>query len=519
MIRLENLSKSFGDKIILDQISYHFPQGERIALVGANGQGKTTLLNIMTNLDESDGGSVTRPKAMRLAFLSQSPTPNPAPTLRQECMSGHKEISELQRQMDEILHRMAQDYCEEDYHVYEELLKTFENSNGYQLEGTAEKVLLGLGFKPDQLDQHPSLLSGGWRMRLELAKVLVAKPDFLILDEPTNHLDLPSIEWLETYLLSFSGTLLFVSHDRAFLNALGTITLYLNRGQIQTYAGNFDDFLEQKDQNAKTQEAAVKKLAKQQAHMQRFVDRFRAKASKVGQVGSRLKMIERLQNVLEGMPTEASAAKIHIPRLNIPKSGRDVAIFEKVSVGYDRPLIRDLHLNVQRGQKIAIVGANGIGKSTLLKTIAGAIPHLSGDLKVGHNVKIGFYTQDAADLLEKKRTVIDTLKHANPELSEQMCRAMLGAFLYKGNDLLKMVRVLSGGERSRLALCCLLAQEPNCLLLDEPTNHLDLSSSQVLAEMLSQYTGTVILVSHDRDFVQQAANSIIEIDGQGKAWF
>lgn len=516
MIRLENLSKSFGDKAILNQINYHFPQGERIALVGANGQGKTTLLNIMTGLDESDRGSVVKPKSMRMAFLSQSPNSDPSPTIRQECMSGHKEVFQIQKEMDEILHRMEVNYCEEDYHNYENLLKVFENNNGYQLEGMAEKILLGLGFKPEQLDLHPSILSGGWRMRLELAKVLVAKPDFLILDEPTNHLDLPSIEWLETYLLNFTGTLLFVSHDRAFLNALSTITVYLNRGQVQPYAGNFDDFLEQKDQNAKTQEASLKKVAKQQAHMQRFVDRFRAQPTKAGQVGSRLKMIERLNNVMEGMPTEAAAAKIHIPKLNFTQSGRDVATLEKVNVGYDRPLMRDLFLNVQRGQKIAIVGANGIGKSTLLKTIGGTIPHLSGDLQVGHNVKIGFFTQDAAELLDKQKTVLDTLKHANPELSEQMCRALLGAFLFKGNDLLKLVRVLSGGERSRLALGCLLAQEPNCLLLDEPTNHLDLSSAQVLAEMLSQYKGTVIFVSHDRDFVGQAATSIIEIDEKGK---
>jgi ATP-binding cassette subfamily F protein 3 len=511
MIRLENLSKSFADKIILNKVHYHFPQGERIALVGANGAGKTTLLNIITGIDESDSGLVIKPREMCLAFLPQAFNANPETTLRLECMAGHQDLHHLQRHMTEILQRMEVNYCEEDYHTYEGLLSAFEHKGGYQLEGLAEKILLGLGFKPEQLDQHPTVLSGGWRMRLELAKVLVAKPDFLILDEPTNHLDLPSIEWLEMYLQDYQGTLLFVSHDRAFLNRLATITVYLNQGQMQPFAGNFDDFLESRQQTQKTQEATLKKINKQKAHMQRFVDRFRAQPTKAGQVGSRMKMIERLQNVMDGMPAEATPPKIHFPKLQFPQSGKDVLTLKGLTVGYTKPLIRNLTVSIQRGQRLAIVGANGIGKSTLLKTIGGVLAPLSGDVVHGHNVQMGFYTQEAADQMDKKQSVFNTLAHANTALSEQMCRAVLGALLFKGNDLAKLVGVLSGGERSRLALACLLAQLPNFLLLDEPTNHLDMVSLEVLAEMLCHYTGTVIFVSHDRYLIEQVATSVIEV--------
>ncbi|MEI8295941.1 MAG: ABC-F family ATP-binding cassette domain-containing protein, partial [Alphaproteobacteria bacterium] len=419
--------------------------------------------------------------------------------------------------MTEILQRMEVNYCEKDYHEYEVHLSAFENSGGYQLEGLAEKILLGLGFKQEQLDSHPSVLSGGWRMRLELAKVLVAKQDFLILDEPTNHLDLPSIEWLEVYLQGYQGTLLFVSHDRSFLNRLATITLYLNQGAMKPFAGNFDDFLEQRQQTQKTQDAALKKTAKQKAHMQSFVDRFRAQPTKAGQVGSRMKMIARLQNVMDGMPCEVNPPKIHFPKLQFPQSGKDVLALKSLSVGYTKPLIRNLTASVQRGQRLAVVGANGIGKSTLLKTIGGVIAPISGEIVHGANVKIGFYTQEAADQMDKKQSVYNTLLHANTSLSEQMCRAILGAMLFKGNDLAKLVGVLSGGERSRLALACLLAQLPNFLLLDEPTNHLDMVSLEVLADMLCQYTGTVIFVSHDRYLIEQVATSVIEVgDGPAK---
>lgn len=516
MIRLENLSKAYADKVILNSVQYHFPEGERIALFGANGQGKTTLLNIITGLEERDQGQVIKPKAMKLAFLPQSPSANPQPTILQECMAGDKALHTWQVQMNDLIHRMETNYCDADYETYEHVLKSFENNGGYQWEGMAEKILLGLGFKADQLQEHPQTLSGGWRMRLELAKILLAKPDFMILDEPTNHLDLPSIEWLESYLQNFPGTLLFVSHDRSFLNNLATIVLNLNRGKLQAYVGNFDDFIHQRDQNATTQEATRKKIAQQQAHMQSFVDRFRAKASKASQVGSRVKMIEKLETLLGHHEAESPDQTMHFPKLTIIPSGKDVITLKDLHIGYQTPLIKSLNLSIQRGQRLAVVGANGIGKSTFLKTLASTIQPLGGEVKYGHQVKMGFFTQDAADRLAKNLSVFETMRLSNTELVESTYYALLGSFLFKGNSIAKMVSVLSGGERSRLALCCLLAQTPNFLLLDEPTNHLDLASTQILAEWLRQYPGTVVFVSHDRDFVEQVATRIVEFDARGK---
>ncbi len=516
MIRLENISKSFADKVILDRVHYHFPQGERIALFGANGQGKTTLLNMITGLEEMDQGQVIKPKAMKLAFLPQSPGLNPQETILKECMAGDQQLHQWQEEMNELIHRMETNYCDADYERYENILKAFENSGGYQWEGLAEKILLGLGFKTEQLQDHPQTLSGGWRMRLELAKILLANPDFMILDEPTNHLDLPSIEWLESYLMTFPGTLLFVSHDRSFLNSLATVVLYLNRGRLQAYTGNFDDFVHQRDQNAQTQEATRKKILQQQAHLQRFVDRFRAKASKAAQASSRVKMIQKLETLLGNEGPEDRQETLHFPKLTIIPSGKDVVDLKDLHIGYNAPLIKSLNLSIQRGQRLAVVGANGIGKSTFLKTLASTIPPLSGEVRYGHQVKMGFFTQDAADKLAKNLSVFDTIKSSNGDLADSTYFALLGSFLFKGNSMAKMVSVLSGGERSRLALCCLLAQTPNFLLLDEPTNHLDLASTQVLAEWLRQYSGTVVFVSHDRDFVDHVATRIVEFDGKGK---
>lgn len=516
MIRIDKISKAYGDRVLLNSLSYHFPQKERIALVGANGQGKTTLLNIISGLDYADDGQIISPTEMRMAFLPQSFSENPQSTILQECLSGHDHLFKLKVRMDEILHRMAENYCEKEFEEYDKILKAYENGEGYQLEGIAEKIILGLGFTKEQLEAHPTTLSGGWRMRLELAKVLIAKPDFLILDEPTNHLDMPSIEWLENYLLSFQGTLLLVSHDKEFLNNLATITVYLNRGKIQAFTGNFDDFLEQKDQTKATQEAAVRKIKTQQSHMQSFVDRFKAKASKARQAQSRMKMIAKLDSVLSGINVEEDSPTIHIPKLTYPPSGKDVVDLREVAIGYTRPLVSKINVLIRRGQKIAIVGANGMGKSTLLKTICGTQNILEGEMFFGHNVRMGVYTQDAADRMDKKQTVFDTLRTANQELTEQMSRAMLGAFLFKGNDLAKKVGVLSGGERSRLALCCLLSKQPNFLLLDEPTNHLDMASIEILAEMLDQYPGTVIFVSHDRHFVEEVAETVFEVSPKGR---
>jgi ATP-binding cassette subfamily F protein 3 len=513
MIRIEKISKKYADQQVLTQVTYHFPEKERIALIGANGQGKTTLLNILTGLDEADDGQVITPKNFRLAFLPQSYNEHPKNTLLSECLSGHKDLFSYREKIEECLKMMGEEYSEEIFEAYEKVLALYEANGGYQIEGNAEKILIGLGFKEESLQRHPSELSGGWRMRLELAKILISDPDLIILDEPTNHLDLPSIEWLESYLINFKGTLLFVSHDRVFLNNLSTLTLHLNKGQLREYKGNFDSFLRQRELLKAGQEATIKKLEQQKQHMQKFVDRFRAKSSKAAQAQSRIKMIQRIDESLGGISMEEEAGTFHLPKLTYPKSGKEILKMEKAALGYSEPLLSNVFLHLMRGQKIGLIGANGIGKSTLLKTVAGIIPLLKGEMSVGANLKIEFYTQEAAEKIKSQDTVLETLRIENPLLTEQELRALLGAFLFKGNDLLKKTRILSGGERARLVFACIFGRLPNFILMDEPTNHLDMMSKDVLAEMLRHYPGTVLFVSHDRSFVEHVADDVMEIEG------
>lgn len=512
MIRIEKISKKYADQQVLTQLTYHFPEKERIALIGANGQGKTTLLNILTKLEEPDEGQVISPKNFRLAFLPQSYNEHPRSTLLEECLSGHKELFFYREKIEESLQKMGEQYSEETFEAYEKALNLYEVNGGYQVEGKAEKILLGLGFKESDLQKGPQELSGGWRMRLEIAKILIADPDLIILDEPTNHLDLPSIEWLENYLVQFKGTLLFVSHDRVFLNNLSTITLHLHKGQLREYKGNFDSFLKQKELLKAGQEATIRKLEHQKQHMQKFVDRFKAKASKAAQAQSRMKMIQRIDDSLEGVSVEEEARSFHLPKLAYPKSGKEILKMEEVTIGYTQPLLSHVFLHLMRGQKIGLIGANGIGKSTLLKTIAGMIPPLKGQITLGTDLKTEFYTQEAAEKIKSQETVLATLRTENPALTEQELRALLGAFLFKGNDLSKKTRVLSGGERARLVFACIFGRLPNFILMDEPTNHLDMMSKDVLAEMLRHYPGTVFFVSHDRDFVEHVADDVMEIE-------
>lgn len=516
MLRIQNISKAYGDKVLFKEISYHFPEGEKVALVGANGQGKTTLLNIMTGRDYADSGEISKPKEAMVAYLPQSPNPTPASSLLVECLSGHETAYKLKQEMDRLLQNMEQNYQESDLEKYTAALTQFENLGGYELEGRAEQILLGLGFKREQLDVSPLTLSGGWRMRVELAKILLSAPDFMILDEPTNHLDLPSIEWLEEFLQAYKGTIVFVSHDQEFLNNVATITLYLNKGILKAFAGNFNAFLKQKESQEQTALAAAKKIELQKAHMQSFVDRFKAKATKAKQAQSRMKMIERLDEVLSGITIDQSVQRIHFPRIEIPNSPKDVLGCEEMIIGYQSPLSKKIKLKFNKGEKIAIIGRNGIGKSTFLKTICDEISPLSGSYKLGEGIKIGYYAQESAELLDPNLSVLETIRKYAPALSEQDHRGILGCFMFKGQDPLKRVKVLSGGEKSRLVMAGLIAQKPNLLIFDEPTNHLDMLSCEILAKMLDEYKGTCCVVSHNRHFIDMFANVIIDVSAEGK---
>lgn len=517
MIFLQNLTKKYAARAILTNVTYHFPERERIALVGPNGAGKTTLLNIISGLEEPDEGSVTKPKKIAIGYLPQDPNPFPKSTLLEECMAGAYGLCEIRLKRDEALTQMAENYSDalfEDYESYEE---AYQKRGGYALESEARSYLIGLGFKAAQFERSPLELSGGWRMRLELARTLINKPDFLVLDEPTNHLDLPSMVWLERFLETFQGTLLFVSHDRDLLNRLSTVTLHLQKGVLTPYKGNFDSFLEQYELKQLQSEATSKNIRVRYEQIERFCDRFRARPSKAAQVRSRMKMLARLRSLEETIVHEEEPPQMSLTLTMGAPSGKHVLTLKDGAIGYRSPLATRLFLKVERGQRIAIIGANGIGKSTLLKTIAGEIPLLKGELTLGNNVVIGYYAQEQVHTLDPKKTVLENVM-SQGNISENQARSVLGGVLFQKEDVFKKTNVLSGGEKSRLGLSCLLVQKANFLLLDEPTNHLDMASTEVLASSLEDFKGTLLFVSHNRSFINHVATHVFAMtyDGRGE---
>lgn len=517
MIFLQSLSRRFGDRYVFKDVTYHFPDKARIALVGANGAGKSTLLNILCELDEPDDGTVIRPGNLRLGYLPQEPNPHPKDTILEEALSGGGEVYALHHELQAALQEMESNYSDQVYEKYEKIEKRYQDLDGYALEADAKAILIGLGFHHDQFENHPKTLSGGWRMRLELTKMLIKRPNFLILDEPTNHLDLPSMIWLEDYLQDFMGTLVFVSHDRALLNRLSNHTLHLKGGVLTPYKGNFDAFLETYEMKNLQNEQMAKNLQSRAQHIEKFVSRFRSKPTKARQVQSRLKMLEKIKVLEDSIDFNTPDAEVAIPLKPPPPSGRVVLTVADLFVGYDKPLVKKMGFRVERGQKIAIIGANGIGKSTLLKTIAGKIPPLAGEIKWGHNVLMQFFAQEQLDVFDPKRTALENLMSSAPDMSEQKARKLLGALLLKGDDVFKPMGVLSGGEKSRVGLASLLSQEANLLLLDEPTNHLDMASCELLAQALDEFEGTVLFVSHNRSFIDDVATHILAISAKGQA--
>jgi ATP-binding cassette subfamily F protein 3 len=517
VIRIENLSKAFGPKVLLASASYHFPEGERIALVGANGVGKTTLLNILSSQEEADSGKVLIPNRAIVGYLPQEPNPTPKATVLEECIAGATKVLALRKERDHALSIMTNAYTDENHAVFERCETTFAHAGGYLLESRAKEILSGLGFQNKDLHKNPFELSGGWRMRLELARVFLNRPDFLVLDEPTNHLDLPSLVWVEKYLSSFRGTVLFVSHDRDLLNRLPTIVLHIYKGRIVPYHGNFDSFLEQREQRAMEEAALAEKLKQRRENLERFIERFGAKASKAKQAQSKLKMLSRIQELESDLNLDNSEPSLsfQIPMPN--PSGREVLRIENGAIGYTMPLATGIDLRVNRGQKIAIIGINGIGKSTILKTISGKIKALQGSFTMGHEVKFAYFAQEQLDVLNGNDSALANTLSASPNLTEKTARSLLGNFLFRGDDVFKPVRVLSGGEKSRVGLARLLASHANFLILDEPTNHLDMSSVETLSQALSDFPGTVLFVSHDRTFINDVCSHVFVMLPDGRS--
>lgn len=510
MLRILDLTKTYGNQVLFDKISYHFPASERIALVGANGAGKTTLLNIITGLDNPDDGKIVAPNDLSIGFLPQKPNENPADTVISECQSGAKKIIELKRLMEALIN--AED--EKSILAYESAESEFRLAGGYLSEARAHSILSGLGFSAEMTSQSPRLLSGGWRMRLELAKLFMSEPDFLILDEPTNHLDLPSLVWVENFLKEFRGTLLFVSHDKDLLNRLATVTVHLSNGNLNTYKGNFDQFLAQREAQLAQENATKDQLRRNREKMEQFVERFGAKATKARQAQSRLKMIARIRDLEDNIASERSESEIFMEIPDPINSPRILLTISSGSIGYNKVLAHGINLQVERQAKIAIIGANGVGKSTLLRTISGLIPPISGQFEVTSGVATSYFAQDQSELFSQEESVLKNLLDSS-SLSEREARNLLGGFLFRGDSVYKPVKVLSGGEASRLGLACALAKKSSLIFLDEPTNHLDMATVECLSASLGEWTGTLIFVSHDRSFINGLATHIFAISPNG----
>lgn len=521
MIRIENIGKAFGPRVILKDATYHFPAGERIALVGANGAGKTTLLNIICGLEEYDAGQIIRPRECVLGYLPQEPNANPRASIIHECIDGHHKLRELGERRERAQAALVEQGSAAALDTFERAQKAFADAGGLTVESRARGILAGLGFSNEQFDADPRTLSGGWRMRLELAKVFLNEPDFLVLDEPTNHLDLPSLVWVENFLMNFSGCLLFVSHDRGLLNRLSTVTAHISGGQLRIYKGNFESFLDQKELAEQQDVSKAEAIARRKADLTRFIERFGAKATKARQAQARVKMLARLQDLEDEINIPQKENEVAFQFKAPAPSGKEVLRVNRMTIGYSegKPLAKELQLNVLRGQKICIIGANGIGKSTLLETISGNLEKISGSFEYGYQVSPAYFAQEQVSVLDRDRSVLDNVQRRT-DLSEREARSLLGSFLFRGDDVYKKIEVLSGGEKNRVGLAVLLSRNANFLILDEPTNHLDMSSAEILSEALQDYEGTILCVSHDREFINSFATHIfVMLQGGQNALF
>ncbi len=512
-LRLSNVMRRVGARVLFDGVDLEIGAGDRVGLVGPNGAGKTSLLRIAAGVDPPDGGERSLVRSTRIGYLRQEIDPAAGGTVREEALTAFAAIDALEREMRELDERMAQ-HGELPAHLverYDQLHTRFDRAGGFSREARAEQVLAGLGFNAVARARRLATFSGGWIMRVEIAKLLLAEPDVLLLDEPTNHLDLPSLEWFDETLAAFLGGVILISHDRAFLRRHTTRIAELRDAKFALYPCGYDAYLERKELRRLELEAAARTQQKQIEHTERFVERFRAKASKAKQVQSRVKALDKIERI------EVPEEKKRRMRLRIPEPTRAGAVplaLRGVHKSYGaQHVYQGVDFALKRGERLALVGPNGAGKSTLLRILAGVLPFDRGERELGHNAQVAFYAQHQLESLTPERTVLAELESVAAFDDVPRLRGHLGAFLFSGDDVKKKVTVLSGGEKARLALAKMLLRPSNVLVLDEPTNHLDVEACQVLEEALAEYGGTLVFISHDRDFLNALATRVVEVRG------
>ncbi|MGX1322328.1 ATPase subunit of ABC transporter with duplicated ATPase domains [Bradyrhizobium sp. USDA 377] len=516
MIRLDNVSKQAGHQILFIEASAALNKGEKIGLVGPNGAGKTTLFRMIAGEELPDEGQVSTDRGITIGYFNQDVGEMSGHSAVAEVMNGAGPVSEVAAELRELEADMADpdkaDQMDEIIARYGEVQHRFEELDGYALDGRAREALSGLGFSQEMMDGDVGKLSGGWKMRVALARILLMRPDVMLLDEPSNHLDLESLIWLEKFLHDYEGTLLMTSHDREFINRVISKVIEIDSGSLTTYTGDYEFYEQQRAQNEKQQQAQFERQQAMLAKEIKFIERFKARASHAAQVQSRVKKLDKIERV-EPPRRRQSVAFDFLPA---PRSGEDVVALKNVHKGYGAKRIYDgLDFMIRRRERWCVMGVNGAGKSTLLKLVAGASEPDQGTVALGGSVKMGYFAQHAMDLLDGERTVFQSLEDQFPTAGQGSLRALAGCFGFSGDDVEKRCRVLSGGEKARLVMAKMLFDPPNFLVLDEPTNHLDLATKEMLITALSDFEGTMLFVSHDRHFLATLSNRVLELTPEG----
>ena len=515
MISFSNINKQYGKQLIFVEASFQLNPGEKVGLVGPNGAGKTTLFRMVVGEEEVDEGHVSLPKKMTIGYFRQDVEEMAGRSVIDEAIAGSGRVGDLHHELESLQHAMEDPARAHELDKildrYGAVQEEYLHLDGYTLEAQAREVLHGLGFADDQIDGDVGALSGGWKMRVALARVLLGRPDVLLMDEPTNHLDLESIIWLEQFLKSYPGALLMTSHDREFMNRIVTKIAEIDAGEIITYSGNYDFYERECVIREANHQAAFARQQAMLAKEQRFIERFKTHAAKAAQVQSRIKQLDKIEKL--EMPKKRQVVKFdfRVP----PRSGDQVAVIENLHKAYGKRVIYEgFNLTIRRGERWAVMGRNGAGKTTLLKMIAGATQPDQGSVRLGASLNMGYFAQQSLDVLDSNLTIIDQLQNDFPNESIGSLRSLIGAFQFSGDDAEKPIRALSGGEKSRLAMARMLYNPPNFLVLDEPTNHLDLATKEMLVGALKNFEGTMIFVSHDRAFLRGLSSRVLELGGE-----